>query len=137
MMDRDSEKVASLVGIYDADGTLAGEVRYWVGAHLTGTAHCALCDITHGLFREKEKWREAARGLPVPFEAVHLDERSPAIQKASEGRTPCVLAVRTDGSIDLLLGPEALEAMGGEPSRLAAAWSEALRRRYPSLFAPT
>ena len=137
VMDRDSGKVASLVGVYDADGTLTGELRYWVGAHLTGTTHCALCEITHGLFREKAEWREAVGELPVHFEAVHLDERSPQVTAASEGRTPCVLAVRTDGSVDLLLGPEELEAMDGDPSRLIAALSETLRRRYPSEFAPT
>ena len=135
--DEDDSTVTALVGVYDADGTLTGELRYWVGAHLTGTAHCALCNITHGLFREKAGWREVVEELPLPFEAVHLDERSPEVAEASEGRTPCVLAARTDGSVDILLGPGELEAMGGEPSHLASALSEALRRRYPSEFAPT
>ncbi len=129
--------VNGLVGVYDADGTLLGELRYWLGAHVTGKAHCALCEITHGLFREKARWREVVEVLPLPFEAVHLDERSPEVAEASDGRTPCVLAAHADGSVDLLLGPEELVVMGGEPSRLAAALSEALRRRYPSQFAPT
>jgi multidrug efflux pump subunit AcrA (membrane-fusion protein) len=63
--------------------------------------------------------------------------RAPVVAEASDGRTPCVLAAHADGSVDLLLGPEELEVMGGEPSRLAAGLSEALRRRYPSQFAPT
>ena len=100
--------MTKLVGVYDADGTFLGELRYWVGAHLTGTAHCALCEITHGLFREKAEWREVVEGLPVPFEAVHLDERSREVEEASQGRTPCVLAVLADGSVDLLLGRCAL-----------------------------
>jgi hypothetical protein len=129
--------VTKMVGVYDADGSLLGELRYWVGAHVTGTAHCALCEITHGLFREKAAWREVSGGLPVPFEAVHLDERCPEIEDASRDRTPCVLAVLADGSADLLLGPEDLEELGGDPSRLASALSEALQRRYPSEFAPT
>lgn len=137
MTNGNERPVTSLIGVYDADGTLAGEVRYWIGAHLTGTAHCALCEITHGLLREKARWREAVARLPVPFEAVHLDERSPEVEEASEGMTPCVLAVRADGSVESLLGPGDLEAMGGDPTRLAAALSEGLRRRYPSQFAPT
>lgn len=137
MADTPNRSVSALLGVYDADGTLTGELRYWVGAHVTGTSHCALCEITHGLFREKARWREVSGRLPVPFEAVHLDERSPEVRGASEGRTPCVLAARTDGSVDLLLGPEDLRAMDGEPSRLASALSEALLRRYPSEFAPT
>ncbi|MFM9054709.1 MAG: hypothetical protein ACKOQ5_07685 [Solirubrobacterales bacterium] len=129
--------ISSLIGVYDADGSLSGELRYWVGAHLTGTRHCALCEITHGLFREKGTWQGLARQLPVPFEAVHLDERSAAIAEASRGRTPCVLAVRSDGSIGMLLGPEDLEAMDGDPSRLASALGEAIARGYPSGPAPT
>jgi hypothetical protein len=127
---------ARLVGVYDANGSIPGEIAYWVGARL-GTRHCALCEITHGLFREKARWREVVEALPLPFEAVHLDERSPEVAEASDGRTPCVLAAHADGSVDLLLGPEELEVMGGDPSRLAAGLSEALRRRYPSQFAPT
>ena len=135
--NENESQVTSLVGVYDADGTLLGELRYWIGAHLTGTAHCALCEVTHGLFREKARWREVAEAMPVPFEAVHLDERSPAVAEASENRTPCVLASHADGAVEVLLGPDELETMGGEPSRLAAAVSEALQRRYPSQFAPT
>ena len=71
------------------------------------------------------RWREVVKGLPPPFEAVHLDERSPEVEEASDGRNPCVLAAHADGSVDLLLGPEELEVMGGEPSRLAAALSAA------------
>jgi hypothetical protein len=33
-----------LIGVYAADGTVTGELAYFVGARL-GRAHCALCDI--------------------------------------------------------------------------------------------
>lgn len=134
--DRNRE-VTSLVGVYDADGSFSGELRYWVGAHLTGTRHCALCEITHGLFRKKAGWQMLVAELPVPFEAVHLDERSAAVAEACTGRTPCVLAVLEDGSIEVLLEPEELEAMDGDPARLASALGEALSREYPSGSAPT
>ncbi len=42
--------VVRLIGVYDADGTLRGELGYWVGARL-GRRHCSLCDITHALRR--------------------------------------------------------------------------------------
>ena len=38
----------TLVGIFDADGGLRGELRYVIDK-LAGRGHCALCDITHGL----------------------------------------------------------------------------------------
>ena len=42
-----TDRLARLVGVYDADGTPWGEVAYWVGARL-GRRHCSLCEITHG-----------------------------------------------------------------------------------------
>jgi hypothetical protein len=113
--------IIAFTGVYDADGTLAGELAYWVGAHVTGSRHCALCGITHGTFREKARWRELAGALPVPFEAVHLDERSPAVAAASEGTGACVVAERADGSLEVVLGPGELDAMAGDPDRLAEA----------------
>ena len=41
-----------LVGVYHADGSLLGELRY-IWGKLRGTAHCTLCDITHGRLSEK------------------------------------------------------------------------------------
>ena len=113
--------IVAFTGVYDADGTLAGELSYWVGAHVTGTRHCALCEITHGTFREKARWRDLAGRLPVPFEAVHLDERSPEVAAASDGAGACVVARRADGSLEVVLGPGELDAMGGDPDRLAEA----------------
>ena len=50
------DAVRELIGVYDADGTLLGEARYWIGARL-GRTHCSLCEITHGLFTERADWR--------------------------------------------------------------------------------
>lgn len=119
--------VTALTGVYDADGGLIGELRYWLGARL-GRAHCALCDITHGSVRERRSWRAERAGLPVPFRAVHLDERSPRELEASDGHAPCVLA-HTAAGVELLLGPADLAACDGAPARLAAAIREALASR--------
>lgn len=126
----DGAPVTALTGVYHAEGTLVGELRYWVGARF-GRAHCALCDITHGTFREKDAWRTCRAGLPVPFRAVHLDERTSAEREASEGRTPCVLA-HTVAGVELLLGPDDLEACDGDPAKLAAAVDGALASRERS-----
>jgi len=119
--------ITRLTGVYHADGSLLGELRYVVGSRL-GRAHCALCDITHGRVREKPGWRAARDGLGLPFTAVHLDERSPEERAASEGRTPCVLAHDDAGAISVLLGPSELEACGGDPAALVAA----IRRALPA-----
>ncbi len=119
--------VTRLTGVYHADGSLLGELRYVAGTIFGGT-HCSLCDITHGRVREKAQWRAERDRLPVPFTAVHLDERSGDEAAASEGRTPCVLA-HTDDGIELLLGPDELDACEGDPAALVAAIDAALAAR--------
>ena len=68
-----------LVGIYNAKGSLIGELQYFWGK-IRGTAHCALCDITHGKLKEKASFKECKQGLEVPFELLHLDELNPELE---------------------------------------------------------
>jgi len=110
--------------VYHADGSLIGELRYVVGT-VFGDTHCSLCDITHGRVRQKASWRAERDRLPVPFTAVHLDERTAEEREASDGRTPCVLAHSAEG-IRVLLGPEHLDACAGSPAALATAIVDAL-----------
>ncbi|MSX02458.1 MAG: hypothetical protein F2813_04770 [Actinobacteria bacterium] len=127
-MSTEQLEIDSLVGVYNADGTLSGELRYWLGARI-GRAHCALCEITHGTFREKEEWKRVSGELPVPFEAVHLDERSPEVEAASGEQTPCVVASVGGGGFELLLSAEQLEACRAEPTALAGAIISAAEAR--------
>ena len=115
----ESEVLLRLVGVYDADGTWRGEVTYWIGARL-GRIHCALCEITHSMFREKRSWRQCTESMPVPFDTVHRDERSSALAAASRTAVPCVVA-ETDQRRFVLLDAPALEACGGSPDALADA----------------
>jgi hypothetical protein len=117
--------VVSLTGIYDADGSLLGEVRYWLGARV-GAAHCSLCDITHGTFREKPQWREACAALDVPMQTIHRDEQSAAEHAASDGALPCILGTRADGTVSIVVTSAELDTLGGDPERLAALLAERL-----------
>ena len=53
-------RIEEFIGVYDADGTIVGEVSYWIGARL-GRTHCSLCELTHGLFTAKREWRVTHR----------------------------------------------------------------------------
>ncbi len=110
--------------MYDAEGTLRGELAYWVGARL-GRTHCALCDITHGTFREKPGWQACREGLPVPFATFHLDDQPPAVRTALGGEAPAVVADTGDGYVPLLDGA-ALDACDGSPEALVAAIESAV-----------
>jgi len=119
--------VQRLVGVYDADGTLRGEVAYWIGARL-GRAHCALCDITHSSVRERSEWKACRTSLPVPFELFHRDDQPPEVRAAAGTEAPYVLAA-TESDLVLLLDGDALESCGGEIDAFADALDRALRRQ--------
>ena len=120
------EHIRELIGVYDADGTPWGELRYVVGKRF-GRAHCALCDITHGLVREKDEWKACRASLPVPFTAVHRDEMEADVAAAVGSTLPAVVA-RGEGGAVMLLGPEELDACVGEPAALVTAVETALER---------
>lgn len=118
------ERVRRLVGVYDAEGTLRGELTYWVGARL-GRAHCSLCDITHGTFRERGDWKQCRAALPVPFDTYHLDDQPSAVRDAAEGTAPVVVAETSVGYV-VLLGPRELDACAGSVDRFERALEHAL-----------
>ena len=98
--------------IYDADGTLFGEVGYVLGK-LAGTRHCALCDLSHGWNpRGKAPWR-ADSGLSCRLQWLHRDEQSAALAAYTAGRLPLVVEQREDG-FRTLLNAEKLEACDGD-----------------------
>ncbi len=104
--------VAGLVGVYHADGGVRGELSYAVG-HLLGTAHCALCDITHGPLRRKPAWDAMVLRLAVPVELVHRNELpADLLSLVATVGTPMVAVRRTDGSVASLLGPGDLQLDG-------------------------
>ena len=117
-------RIIRLIGVYDADHTLRGELAYVVGKRL-GRAHCALCDITHGTFRERPDWKACRAGLPVPFDTFHRDDQPDVVRAAVHGVAPVVVA-ETDQGITLLLGGDELDACGGSVDALAAAVDRAV-----------
>jgi hypothetical protein len=120
--------VSELIGIYDADGGLRGELRYLLG-RWRGMAHCSLCDVTHGRVREREAFRSLRALLPVPFTLLHRNELSAEFQAATGNDTPCVL-VRTDGELSKILDASAIEACGGDVDAFNNSLHEALAERH-------
>jgi hypothetical protein len=120
--EKPSSAVHRLVGVYNADGTLLGELRYFVAARL-GRAHCPLCDITHGRVRERSEWRNGRGRLPVPFETYHRNDQ-PARLRDSCDALPIVVADTDDGFV-VLLRPDDLAACDGSVERLVSAVEDA------------
>jgi hypothetical protein len=119
----DQQKPVALVGIYNADGGLKGELKYFFG-HLAGLAKCELCDITHSPVRRKAAFDELAKELKsefgLDFALKHLNERSESETKASKAKEPCVLAQYADGSLGMFLDRQELRVVDGDVARFEA-----------------
>jgi len=118
--------VSELIGVYDADGTVWGEVSYWVGARF-GMRHCSLCDITHGTFREKSEWRESREELGIKFLTFHRDDQPNDVREFLEGRYPAVVLRDGHGVLSLLMNSEHIADCGHSPERFIAEIQRRLR----------
>jgi hypothetical protein len=124
--ERNSEPSAiqRLIGVYNANGTLTGELAYFIGARL-GRKHCSLCDITHGSIRPKPEWETRRSDLAVPFDTYHLNDQPDDVRLATGNVAPAVLAQTSEGVI-LLLGPESLSECHGIVDKMMVAIEEAV-----------
>ena len=100
-----------LTFVYDADGSLAGEVKYWVGT-LFGAQHCSLCDLTHRRFGKRKAFDECAGRLGTPIEYLHRDELPSSLRDVASA-LPAVIGHVGAESV-LLIGPEELSALDGD-----------------------
>ena len=112
-----TSNITELIGVYDADSTLLGEVSYWVGARL-GITHCSLCELTHGLFTKKSEWTQCAESLSIPFRLFHRDDAPNDVIAALAGHFPAVLQ-RTDNDVSVILTKEELERFEGRTADFA------------------
>ena len=117
--DASTREVVRLIGVYNADSTLRGELSYWIGARL-GRAHCSLCDITHGLVRERSAWTICRATLPVPFVSYHRDDQPDAVRAAIGDSAPAVVAETMGGTVRLLGPTELAECQGSIEALLDA-----------------
>ena len=103
------------VGIYNADGTILGELRYVVGK-LRGTTSCSLCDITHGKVRPRKDFFTACADAAIEIELLHRNEAT-SEQLAAAGGLPALIA-HTEGTWQCVLTASDLEECAGSPAQL-------------------
>lgn len=121
-----TQRIVRLVGVYDADSTLSGELSYWVGARL-GRRHCSLCEITHGAIRQRPEWKTCQAGLPVTFETYHRNDQPDPVRAAAGGQSPVVVAETDTGHV-VLLAPSELDACDGSIDRMVEAIEQSAAR---------
>ena len=123
--------MTKLIGVYDADATLLGEVSYWIGARF-GVRHCSLCDITHSLFREKPQWRECQSQLEsdlhVEIETFHRNDQPDDVRACIDGLYPAVVMRGDDGAVSMFMTASEIDACGASPEKFANEISRRLAR---------
>jgi len=117
-----------VVGIYNADGTIGGELSY-AFAKLARRGSCELCDVTHGWNPlGKRSWKAAVEQSDLNLTFIHRDEALPE-QLAAAGQLPAVVMSSDDGWQVIMTNSEFAEfksdpgALIDEIERRAAALS--------------
>ena len=108
--------ITKLIGIYDADGGIFGEIKYFA-SKIFSSNHCSLCDITHG--NSKNEWNKCEKQLPMTIDFVHLNERNETIAKYTNGATPCVIGKTATGYVTIISKKEMNEC-NGNPAKFEA-----------------
>lgn len=106
-----SEPTDRIVGIYHADGSFLGDLRYALG--LLRGLHCSLCEISHGGLRMKSEFSRWMDARKEQVEMLHLDEQPTDLSAFTAGKTPCVVVDRGAGW-ELLLSHEDLRSCAGD-----------------------
>jgi hypothetical protein len=107
-----------LTFVYDADGTLRGEITYIVG-HLLGRLECAMCDISHSPYGRKKSWiawvtdLQTTHGIKVV--TLHRDDldKDESMRTCIAGRLPAAVATDADGVHRFIAGKAELTACNG------------------------
>lgn len=119
--------VTEILGVYDADGGLRGEMAYAVGKVLRHSS-CGLCDITHAGVRRKRSWDALVASLDIPVRLAHRNELTVAEAAATAGAPlPVVLGRGPDDRWRVLLAADRLAALDGSVD----AFERALRSALP------
>ena len=85
--------------IYDADGGLWNEIKYWINKNLLKKASaCGLCDISHSKFFVRFEWLSFIKELKNHYQVkvLHRNELPQNIQDKNY-QFPCMLGETENG----------------------------------------
>lgn len=112
-----SNQVVRLHGVYDASGTILGEVSYFLKRALLNQ-HCSLCDITHSTFTRRQSWDVCVDGLGIEFQLHHRNDAPSSVANTVGYTTPCVISEYNDGTFTLLVNSDQLATCKNSPELL-------------------
>ena len=98
------KKFKTIYFIYNADGGLSNEIKYWFEKNLLKKeTSCELCDISHGKIFVKSKWVRFIKALKKDFdiEVLHRNE-IPTMILEKGFKLPCVIGETENELIELI-----------------------------------
>jgi|TARA_B100000085_G_scaffold245805_1_gene239187 hypothetical protein len=110
-------------GIYNADGTLLGELGY-VMAKLVGKRSCSLCDVTHGWnpFGKRE-WKRLCKSNLINIQLIHRDEATES-QLEAAGDLPSFITEAEDGWTQIMTSTQ-ITKLKNQPDTIVMMLEEA------------
>ena len=119
-----------LIGIYDADASVTGEIRYLLRKVFSNDT-CALCELTHGWNPlGKTAWRNW-KGSAPSVRWLHRDQLPPEKLKAIAGDIPC-LALEKNNGLHVFISSKEIESCGNDVGLLRAFIDAKLEALTPS-----
>mgnify|MGYP006929197759 FL=1 len=112
-----SNRVVRLHGVYDATGTIVGEIAYFLRRTFMNQ-HCSLCDITHSTFSRRSTWDSCVAELGFEFQLHHRNDVPASVASTSGYAPPCVVCEYENGSHELLLNSHELASCNNSPEEL-------------------
>ena len=112
--------MATLVGIYRAEGGLLAEIRRSLGRRL-GSHACWLSQLTHSPQNPTARWKALEASIEQEFghtfDLVYRNKRTPEQDAASAGREPCILIDDGQGHLSMIVDWNDLELSRGDIER--------------------
>ena len=98
------KKFKTIYFIYNADGGLFNEIKYWIGKNLLKEpTSCELCDISHGRIFVRSQWLQLIKELKNDYkvEVLHRNEIPKGILEKNYG-FPCVIGETENDLIEII-----------------------------------
>ena len=98
--------------IYNAEGSIKGELKYLYEKYFKDIK-CSMCDITHGVFKQKKKWASKCLESKLNIECLHLDELPNDIKDLVINKAPCVVS-QINSTNKIIINNKELANMSGD-----------------------
>ena len=97
-------QVKNIYFIYDADGGILNEIKYWVNKNiLKKDSACELCDISHGKIFVRLEWLKFIKELKTKYkvEVLHRNELPMKIEERNF-QLPFIIGETDDELIEIV-----------------------------------